>query len=116
MKTYLVNTIERDGFSIIITLLDYRVQISRYLKNIRLSPRKKQGKLLIDTLLCSGMNEYRFIETVINDDGTINLETYDYIVPESDLQEIANTIVKNQPLFLINSVLSESQIKKILKD
>lgn len=114
MKTYLVNTIEQGGFSTIITLLDYRVQISRYLKTIKLSPQK-QGKLLIDTLLCSGMNQYRFIETVLKEDGTIDLENYDYVVLENNLQEMANTIIKNEPLFLKSSVLPEKQVEKILQ-
>lgn len=69
-------------------------------------------KLLIDTILCSGMNEYRFIETTLNEDGTINLNQYKYVTVSNDILEKANEIVKHQPVFLKNSVLPESQIKK----
>ena len=115
MKLYLINSLEKDGFNAIITLLDYQTQISKCLKTIRMSPNK-MGKLLIDTILCSGMNEYRFIETTLNEDGTINLEQYEYVNVDNDVLKKANEIVKNQPVFLKNSVLPESQIKKIMQN
>lgn len=112
MKSYLINRLEYGEFNSIITLLDYQTQISRYLKSIKISPNET-GKLLIDTILCSGMNEYRFIETTLNEDGTINFNQYKYVSVDNDVLEIANEIVKHQPVFLKNSVLPESQIKKI---
>lgn len=111
MKLYLINKIKEDDFDVIITLLDYKTQISRCLKSIRMSPDETR-KLLIDTILCSGMNEYRFIETTLNEDGTINLNQYKYVTVSNDILEKANEIVKHQPVFLKNSVLPESQIKK----
>ena len=111
MKLYLINKIKEDDFDAIITLLDYKTQISRCLKSIRMSPDETR-KLLIDTILCSGMNEYRFIETTLNEDGTINLNQYKYVTVSNDILEKANEIVKHQPVFLKNSVLPESQIKK----
>lgn len=112
MKLYLINNLKKDGFDAIITLLDYQTQISRCLKSIRMSPDKTR-KLLIDTILCSGMNEYRFIETTLNEDGTINLNHYNYVNVDDDVLEKANGILKYQPAFLKNSVLPESQINKI---
>ena len=112
MELYLINSLKKDGFYAIITLLDYQTQISRCLKSIRMSPNKT-GKLLIDTILCSGMNEYRFIETTLNEDGPINLNQYKYVSVSNDVLEKANEIVKHQPIFLKNSVLPESQIEKI---
>lgn len=111
-KTYLINSIKEDGFATIITLLDYETQISRCLKSIRISPDGIK-KLLIDTILCSGMNEYRFIETTLNEDETINLNQYKYVEVSKGILEKANEIVKHQPIFLKNSVLPESQAKKI---
>lgn len=73
-------------------------------------------KLLIDTILCSGMNEYRFIETTLNEDGTINLNHYNYVNVNDDVLKKANDILKYQPVFLRNSVLPESQIKKIAQN
>ena len=112
MKLYLINGLEKNGFDAIITLLDYRTQISRCLKSIRLSPDKIR-KLLIDTILCSGMNEYRFIEATLNEDGTIDLNHYNYVDVNDDVLKKANEILKYQPAFLKNSVLPESQTKEI---
>ena len=112
MKQYLINSLEQSGFSSIITLLDYKIQISRCLKTIRMFPNQT-GKLLIDTLLCSGMNEYRFIETTLNEDGTINLEKYDYVSVDDGILKKANEIVKTQPMFLENSILPKAQISNI---
>lgn len=114
MKLYLINSLKQDGFDSIITLLDYQTQISKCLKSIRMSP-DETGKVLIDTILCSGMNEYRFIETILNKDGTINLNNYKYVNVNNDILKKANEILKCQPIFLKNSVLSESQIKKIVQ-
>lgn len=115
MKSYLINSLKQGGFNSIITLLDYQTQISRCLKSIRMSPNET-GKLLIDTILCSGMNEYRFIETTLNEDGTINLNQYKYVSVDNDVLEKANEIVKYQSVFLRNSVLPELQIKKIAQN
>lgn len=112
MKTYLINSLKKDGFDAIVTLLDYQAQISRCLKSIRMSPDKTR-KLLIDTILCSGMNEYRFIETTLNDDGTINLNHCNYVNVNDDVIKKANEILKYHPNFVKNSVLPESQIEKI---
>lgn len=112
MKLYLINSLKKDGFDTIITLLDYETQISRCLKSIRMSPDKTR-KLLIDTILCSGMNEYRFIETTLNEDGTIDLNHYNYVNVNDGILKKANEILKYQPAFLKKSVLTESQIKKI---
>lgn len=110
MKPYLINSLEHSKFNLIITLLDYQTPISRCLQSIRISPDKAK-KVLIDTLLCSGMNEYRFAETTLNEDGTINLDEYNYIDVDNNVLERANEIVKRQPIFLRNSVLPESQIR-----
>jgi len=113
MKSYLINNLENSRFDSIITLLDYQIPISRCLKSIRISPNKAK-KILIDTLLCSGMNEYRFIETNLSKDGTINLDKYSYVNVDNDVLKRANEIVKHQPVFLRNSVLPESQVRSLV--
>lgn len=116
MKSYLINHLEQGGFNSIITLLDYQAQISGCLKSIKIISPNESGKLLIDTLLCSGMNEYRFIETILNEDGTINLNQYKYISVDNNILEKANEIVRNQPILLKNSILPKTQIKKIMQN
>ena len=113
MKTYLVNNLRGCEYDAIITLLDYEMQISACLKSIKMPPGK-MGKLLIDTALCSGMNEYRFIEVFLNDDGTIDLNKYNYVNVDDGTLKKANGIIKEQPIFLKNSVLTKSQIEKLL--
>ncbi|XVG95325.1 type II toxin-antitoxin system RnlB family antitoxin [Eubacteriales bacterium KG127] len=112
MKPYLINSLKKDGFDAIITLLDYQTQISRCLKSIRMSPDETR-KLLIDTILCSGMNEYRFIETTLNEDGTVNLNHYNYVNVNDDVLKKANDILKYQPVFFKKFCIARITNKKI---
>ena len=115
MNAFIINQLEEDDYNILITLLDYQLQVSRCLKSIKISPTNVK-KLLIDTVLCTGLNEYRFIEATLNNDGTINLNKYKYVNIEKNIEQKANEIVKNQPLYLKNSILPESQINLILQN
>lgn len=109
MQKFIINKLNVDNFSTIITLLDYETKISDYLKSIKISSFNSKN-LLIDTALCSGMNKYRFISTTLNNDGTINIDGYKYIEVDPKILEIANEIIKKEPLSLNNSILTVSQI------
>lgn len=113
-----VNKSKKDGFSTIITLLDYETQISKALRYIKLSSEQINNtkKVLIDTVLCAGMNQYRFIETNVNEDRTINIDDYKYIAVSDDTLEKANNILKSHPEYVKNSILTESQIEKLLQN
>lgn len=102
-----MNRLEENNYNVLITLLDYQSPVSRCLKSIKIYPRNVK-KVLIDTVLCTGLNEYRFIEATLNNDGTINLNEYKYVNIEKNLEQKANEIIKNQPLYLKNSILPES--------
>ena len=112
MKQYLINDLRQDGIDYIITLLDYETQISKCLKSITVSPCRV-GKVLIDTAICSGLNEYRFIETYLRKDGTLDLGECEYVSVRGDILKEANDILRCHPTFLRNSILPESQINKI---
>lgn len=114
MKTYLVNKLDIDSFRLIITLLDYETKISSCLKSINI-PSFVGEKVLIDTALCSGMNEYRFISTTITNDGFINIGDYKYINVNSKILKIANEIICREPLHLNNSILTITQINSLNK-
>lgn len=114
MKKYLINNLNKSKFVFIITLLDYQTQISNCLKSIKI-PTNKVCKILIDTALCSGINKYRFIEALTSKDGVIDLSEYNYVNVSEDIINKANDIIKQKPTFLESSVLTESQIKKILE-
>lgn len=113
-----VNESKKDGFSTIITLLDYETQISKTLRYIKLSSEQINNtkKVLIDTVLCAGMNQYRFIETNVNEDKTINIDDYEYIAISDDTLEKANNILKSHPEYVKNSILTKSQIEKLLQN
>lgn len=111
MKQYLINDLQQDGIDYIITLLDYETQISKCLKSITVSPCRI-GKVLIDTAICSGLNEYRFIETHLREDGTLDLGECEYVSVKGDVLKAANDVLRCHPTFLRNSVLPEAQINK----
>ena len=74
----IINRLKESDYNVLITLLDYQLPVSRCLKSIKIYPKNVQ-KILIDTALCTGLNEYRFIEATLNNDGTINLNEYKYV-------------------------------------
>lgn len=113
MNQYLINDLETSNYKKIITLLDYRENITNYLKNIKIPPSAK-GKVLVDTALVSGLNSYRFIELEVNKDGTLNLNNYFY--PEIDKKIIkkANSILNKEPVWVKNSILTKTQKESIV--
>ena len=112
MNNYLINDVNTDEFRKIITLLDYEMKISDVLKSINLS--SLEGEIiLIDTALVSGINEYRFIESKVNEKGYLDLNEYRYIDVDRDVLEIANSIIRDNPSKLNNSILTIPQKKKI---
>ncbi|WP_077369860.1 type II toxin-antitoxin system RnlB family antitoxin [Anaerosalibacter sp. Marseille-P3206] len=109
MRKYLINNLDIDNFSMIITLLDYETKISDCLKSVRISSFDSK-ELLVDTALCSGMNGYRFIATTLNNDGTINISDYRYVDVNPLILEKANEIIRHEPISLNNSILTIPQI------
>lgn len=114
MKKYLINKLDEERLNIIITLLDFEIKISDYLKSINISDFNG-SKLLVDTALCSGMNRYRFIETTVNDNGAINLNDYKYVEVDSNILDKANEILSHEESIINNSILTIPQIKLLTK-
>lgn len=111
MKNYLINNLEFENVNLI-TLLDYEAKISDVLKSIKVSSFGS-GKVLIDTALCSGINKYRFIESKLNYNGTIDLNDYKYVSVSTKILEKANEIIRHEPDKLENSILTIPQINCI---
>lgn len=109
---YLISEINTNKYKKLITILDYQTQISYILNNIELS-KNKTDKVLVDTLICSGLNKYRFIEFKVREDGKIDLDNYKYIDAENEIKKVANDIVRQHPIYLKNSILPKSTIKEI---
>ena len=77
---------------------------------------KKNGKVLIDALLYSGLDQYRFIEMNIDENGKIITDKYNYVILDQALEKTANDIIKKHPIQLKNSILTQSQIDQILNN
>lgn len=113
MEKFVVNDLGMGGYCSIITILDYQIKISECIQEIRIY--KSNCKILIDSVLCSGENEYRFIETCVNDVGEISLNDYKYITVDNSILSFANSVLKKYPFLVSNSVLPYFQYNKILQ-
>lgn len=115
MNNFIITDITSSSdFDKLITLLDYRIQISDYLK--RIDVRAYKEYVLIDAALISGLGSYRYLKVKIDENFRLDINKIEYIFPDSSMQKIANSILKNNRKYLENSVLSEKQIKEILED
>lgn len=113
MNKYLINDLEISDYEKIITLLDYKEKISNYLEKIKMSPSVK-GKVLVDTALISGLNNFRFIELQVNEDGTLNLNNYFYPEVHKKIIRKANSILNKEPVWVKNSILTKTQKESIV--
>ena len=114
MNNFIITDITSSSdFDKLITLLDYRIQISDYLK--RIDVRAYKEYVLIDAALISGLGSYRYLKVKIDENFRLDINKIEYIFPDSSMQKIANLILKNNRKYLENSVLSEKQIKEILE-
>lgn len=113
MEDYILTRLNDDNnYCLIITLLDYEIRITDYLKSIEL-PYCHEKKILIDTALCSGVNRYRFIGVNANDEGKMNSKEMSYVNVDSDTLAFANKVILKNPEYISSSILTESQIKKL---
>ena len=113
MNNFIITDITSSSdFDKLITLLDYRIQISDYLK--RIDVRAYKEYVLIDAALISGLGSYRYLKVKIDENFRLDINKIEYIFPDSSMQKIANSILKNNRKYLENSVLSEKQIKENL--
>lgn len=114
MNNFIITDITSSSdFDKLITLLDYRIQISDYLKRIDVKAYKEY--ILVDAALVAGLGSYRYLKVKIDENFRLDINKVEYIFPDSSMQKIANSILKNNQKYLENSVLSEKQIKEILE-
>ena len=114
-RKYLITKLIKNYFDSIVTFLDYDTQMTNQLKKITILS-KKNGKVLIDALLYSGLDQYRFIEMNIDENGEIITDKYNYVILDQALEKTANDIIKKHPIQLKNSILIQSQIDQILNN
>jgi hypothetical protein len=112
MKNFIIIELKKD-YKVLITLLNYEVPISKCLKEIKLNDKTEQ-KILVDSLLCSGENEYRFIEMATKN-GIIDVSEYKYIEVDNNIKKIANDIIKTNKNAIENSILTKEQKRNLIK-
>lgn len=112
MKDFIITKLKKD-YKILITLLNYEVPISKCLKKIKLDDKTEQ-KILVDSILCSGKNEYRFIE-MTNKNGIVDTKEYKYIEVDNNIEKLADEIIKMNKNAVENSILTKNQKRSLIK-
>lgn len=118
MKEYQITYLDISfTYFAIITILDYEAIMANILKLIRFSDVfcNNKRRVLIDALLYSGLNEYRYIDMKLNSDGRLALNDYKYVTVSDDLKRKTNQIVNQYPTNLYNSILLKQQADEISK-
>lgn len=114
MEKYLFHSIMNSEYLGIVTILDYEIRLSTYLSELVLPSCFKGKKALVDLALKSGLDEYRFVEFDVDDNGKIILNSNSYIKVSKDIEKAANFFLQQRRDIVINSFLTDSQKKEIL--
>jgi len=118
MNDYIVTKIDGDKrYDQLISLTDYEIPITTSIKTIKL-PNCANKMVLIDTSLCSGITPYRFIETTVDECGTMNLSQHHYVRSGLDpnVVTLANKVLAENKIHIDSSILTTSQIKKVINN
>lgn len=114
MKKYLIHSIKHSEYIGIITILDNEIHLRTYLAEVHFSPTFKGKKVIVDLALMTGLNQYRFVSFDIDDNGNLLLNSNCYIPSSKDIENLANRFLKQNRVFVINSMLTKTQKQKIL--
>lgn len=114
MDKHLFNSIANSEYIGIITILDYEIRLKSYLSNIVVPPHCKGKKAIIDMALKTGIDRYRFIEVCVDENGKMLLNLKKYVNVSDEIEHSANTFLRQNQDFVVNSFLSESQKNYIL--
>ncbi|WP_296876255.1 type II toxin-antitoxin system RnlB family antitoxin [Thomasclavelia sp.] len=117
MEKLYVNHIKNDSnYVALVTVLDYEILLSKYLKQLTFDSSSNQSKrVLVDLALKSGIDKNRFIEFDVNESGKIKSENHKYVVPDTYYINLANKYLKEKEEIVSNSMLTESQKRMILQ-
>lgn len=113
-KVYL-NTLNDSKYIALITVLDYEILVSEYLKQLSFEASlNKPEHVLVDLALKAGIDKYRFVEFDINESGKIDLNSYKYVSLNTFYETLANNYLKEKKEIVLNSILADSQINQLL--
>ena len=115
MEKLYVNTINDSKYIALITVLDYKILVSKYLNllSFEVSPNKPEH-VLVDLALKTGIDKYRFVQFDINESGKIELDSYKYVSVNTIYETLANIYLKDKNEIVLNSILTDSQINQLL--
>lgn len=98
-----------------LTVLDYELSLRKCLAEISFPPERcTKRKIIVDLALKCGINEYRFVSFDISDTGKILWSSDEYITPQSNLTNVANSYFKEKSEIVKNSMLSKSSKIEVL--
>ena len=113
-RLQLNNLIDSNYYSIV-TILDYEFRLSNCLKELSFAPfNNNSRKILVDLALKTGINQFRFVEFDLDESGKIILDSNKYVKIEADLEELANSFLRERGEIVKNSILTESKKREIL--
>lgn len=111
----LYNRIKDDVYLSILTIADFEVSVQKLLSDLLLNVNnKKQRKVIVDMVLKTGLNEYRFLEYDVANDGRIILDSSKTVNLGEDLINLANSFIQEKKDILKNSMLSTAEKERLL--
>lgn len=115
MKKYILEKIDENEYTYFIISLTYE-SILDYIEEIEkeLSVEKNYGIILIDQLLATGNNKYRFISCEYQD-GKIKLYTAKNVDCNQNIRKISSQALKDKYNLIENSILTKNQ-KQTIKE
>lgn len=115
MEKLCVNILDDSKYIALITILDYEILLSKYLKNITFDSSSDCFKnIIVDLALKSGINQHRFVEFEIDKNGNIDLESHKYVLLDDFYVKLANSFLKEKREIVMNSILTDSQKNTLL--
>ena len=115
MEKLSINMLDDSKYIACITILDYEILLSRYLKQITFEPSLKDSRyVLVDLALKSGLNKDRFVEFNVNKSGKIEVNSHKYVLLDTVFENLANKFLKEKKEIVLHSMLTDSQKNKLL--
>ena len=116
MEKVVYNTIMDKKYIGIVTILDYEASVRKCLASAQVDTQNRaERKVIVDLALRVGMNEYRFVEYDVTNDGEIVWNTGKYVTPNEDIVKLADSFIRQKNDILANSMLSNATQAMLLK-
>lgn len=116
MEKVVYNPVMDKDYVGMVTVLDYETSVCKCLSSVQVDTQNRaERKVIVDLALKVGMNEYRFVEYDVTDDGGIVWNSGAYVTPSENIVKLANSFVRQRKDVLANSMLSNATQAMLLK-